>query len=479
VSDPRNILMSKFSEASRHPNFGNVLLQMNIQGFRCHENTIIDMKCPITAFCGLNGTGKSTILQLAAASCKNSNGKNFYLRDFFVVGTLDPTPYRANAKVVYKFWQEDRTRRQLTLSRSPRSWSGYRRRPERSIFFAGVGVFLPKIEKRDFSVYQASMLRVDSRERVEEQIRSASCNILGRNYDQMHSCHVSCGHRTSYILVVNRGDASYSEAHMGFGEGRAAYLVTNLETLPDKSLVLIEEPETSLHPSAQHELGKFLIDVSIRKGHQILLTTHSEYLLRALPSPARIYLYQDAGILRQIQGLTASEATSLMTEGHDKALNILVEDDCAKAIVTEMIRRHDSGFLQTISVTSAGDHDSIRTTMRCLNDSAIQVAAVLDGDQTAEPRNNIFTLPGAEPPEKELFSTTRVRDYLQSAYGIVWEDYYAGRGLQNVDHHNWIRGLAENLSVEKQSLTRELARVYAETQDCASFTNLLREAINA
>ena len=478
MSDPRNVLNSKFLEPYRYANFGNVLMQMHIQGFRCHENTVIDIKCPITALCGLNGTGKSTILQLGAASSKNSNGRNFYLRDFFVVGTLDPAPYQSKAKVVYKFWQEDRSRRQLTLSRSSKSWSGYRRRPERSVFFAGVGAFLPKIEKRDFSVYQASMIQVDSRERVAAQIKSASSKIIGRNFDEMDSCHVSCGHRTADVLVVDRGGVRYSETHMGYGEGRAAYLVTNLETLPDGSLVLIEEPETSLHPSAQHELGKFFMDVSIRKGHQILLTTHSEYLLRGLPSSARIYLYQDAGILRQIQGLTASEATSLMTEGHDKSLNVLVEDDCAKAIVTEMVRQHDSGFLRTISVKSAGDHSSIRITMRCLNDAAIQVAAVLDGDQNAEPKKNIFTLPGQGPPETELFSTRRVCDYLQSAYGVDWPDYYAGRGLQNIDHHDWISGLAEYLSIEEQSLTRELARIYAEAQDCASFTNLLREAIS-
>jgi len=478
MSDPRNILQSKFSDGNRYANFGNVLMQIHIQGFRCHHNTVIDIKCPITAFCGLNGTGKSTILQLVAVCCKNINGRSFYLRDFFVVGTLDPSPYQSNARVVYRFWQEDRTQKQLTLSRSLMRWSGYARRPKKSIFFAGVGVFLPKIEKRDFSVYQAPKLKLDSKEEIANQIKSASCKILGRQFDEMHSCHVSCGHRTSDVLMVSRGGVSYSEAHMGFGEGRASYLVATLETLPDKSLVLIEEPETSLHPSAQHELGKFLMDVSIRKGHQVFLTTHSEYLLRALPSAARIFLYQDAEVLRQIHGLTASEATSLMTAGHDKALNVLVEDDCAKAIVTEMIRRHDSSFLQTISVVRAGDHNSIRTTIGCLNDSPIQVAAVLDGDQHPEPKRNIFTLPGSEPPEKELFSSKKVCQHLESTYGIIWSDYYAANGLDNVDHHQWISGLAKHLSVEKESLTRELARVYAETQDCATLSNLLKEAIS-
>ncbi len=62
MSDLRDVLMSKFSEPNRYANFGSVIMQMHIQGFRCHENTVIDIKCPITAFCGLNGTGKSTIL---------------------------------------------------------------------------------------------------------------------------------------------------------------------------------------------------------------------------------------------------------------------------------------------------------------------------------------------------------------------------------------------------------------------------------
>ena len=65
MTDPRNILQDKFAESDRFSNFGNVLTQMDIQGFRCHQNTVIDIRCPITAFCGLNGTGKSTILQLA------------------------------------------------------------------------------------------------------------------------------------------------------------------------------------------------------------------------------------------------------------------------------------------------------------------------------------------------------------------------------------------------------------------------------
>ena len=67
------------------------------------------------------------------------------------------------------------------------------------------------------------------------------------------------------VVCVQRGGVEYSEAHMGFGEGRTQSLVVALEKLPKKSLILVEEPETSLHPGAQYALAKYLMDVSIRR----------------------------------------------------------------------------------------------------------------------------------------------------------------------------------------------------------------------
>ena len=43
-------------------------------GVRCHTNTLIEVQSPITAFCGLNGTGKSTLLQLAAVAYRGAVG---------------------------------------------------------------------------------------------------------------------------------------------------------------------------------------------------------------------------------------------------------------------------------------------------------------------------------------------------------------------------------------------------------------------
>lgn len=49
-----------------------------------------------------------------------------------------------------------------------------------------------------------------------------------------------------------------------------------------QSTFLIEEPESNLHPSNQSKLADFFIDAHWKFGHQFIVETHSEYLIRKL-----------------------------------------------------------------------------------------------------------------------------------------------------------------------------------------------------
>ena len=484
MSDPRSVLQAKFADVNRFGNFGPILLQMKVCGFRCHADTVVDIKSPITAFCGLNGTGKSTLLQLAAVAYKRPReaGPGYYIKDFLVVGTLDPTPFRNDARVEYKFWQEDRSLRPLTISRRSTSsnWSGYRRRIERPVQFAGVGLYLPRIETRDFIVRFASKLHVDSSEAVARHIQEWTCKIMDQRYDEMQRHTVSYSQRTKGVVSVLRGGNRYSEAHMGCGEGRIQYLVTTLEALPPKSVVLIEEPETSLHPHAQHVFGTYLVDVVTRLGHQVFLTTHSEGLLAALPSLSTIYVHNAGERINLIYGLTAVEAKSLMSKGHEKALNVLVEDTVAHAILTELLRRINPNLLATLGIYPAGGADTLRTTIRTVSEAGLRVAVVLDADQQPTPAENILKLPGTQPPEKELFASPAVQAYVQATYGLSLQDFSAR--LIGVNHHEWCARLAQQLAVDESALVWELARIYARgvpEVEAAALSQQLQEASRA
>ena len=264
---------------------------------------------------------------------------------------------------------------------------------------------------------------------------------------------------------------------MGYGEARSQFLIEKIESLPVKSLVLIEEPEISLHAHAQHQFGRYLVDVSVRKGHQILLTTHSDALLGALPSESRMYLHGGNDGIGVVCGLTALEARSLMTRGREKALHILVEDGVAEAILRELIRKVDSAFLSTAAIYGAGGSSELTGAVKTIRATGLPVAAVLDGDKAALPRANIFKLPGGFPPEKELFGSEAVQRFVNSTYGLSLQDFAAG--LAGIDHHDWCTRLAQRINHSKTGLVCEMARAYAigiSDLEAGSLIDQLKEA---
>jgi hypothetical protein len=404
----------------------------------------------------------------------------YYIKNFLEAGTLDPNPFTDDAKVEYKFWQEDRSLKSLTISRrvSTKRWSGYTRRLNRVVLFAGVGCYLPWIEQRDAVARHSAQLIIENSEDVVGQIRTWTCVVLDKQYDNMYRNMVSYSTRKRAVITVQRAASRYSEAHMGYGEARSQYLITTIEALPERSLVLIEEPEISLHPHAQHEFGRYLVDVAARRGHQILLTTHSDGLLQALPSESRIYLHSGNAGIEPLSGLTAAEARSLMTKGHERALHVLVEDPVAKAILTEIVRKMDDTFLSTIAIHSAArGAQTLVDTVKTLKATGLAVAVVLDGDQPATPKENIFKLPGNKPPEKELFADPAVQHHVGATYGVNLPDFEAG--LAGVDHHDWCERLSQRVNQHETALVCEMARAYAGSisqVDIASLIGQLKEA---
>lgn len=76
-------------------------------------------------------------------------------------------------------------------------------------------------------------------------------------------------------------DAPLGFESAGCGAQQILPVITQIFSAPANSVILLEEPEASLHPEAQVELARMLAD-AVRHGHQLLVTTHSEALLKAL-----------------------------------------------------------------------------------------------------------------------------------------------------------------------------------------------------
>lgn len=108
-------------------------------------------------------------------------------------------------------------------------------------------------------------------------------------------------------------------------------------------LLILDEPDSHLHPNNQRRLAKVLIELAEQRDFQVLLSTHSRHLLDALRDDAKIHWirdgtrvsdeqYSDVEVLMEVGALDRGD---LLKAGKTKCV-VLTEDDdvsCIKALL--------------------------------------------------------------------------------------------------------------------------------------------------
>lgn len=468
MADHRRTLQASFEPNRRHSHYGDVLVKIRIKGIRNHLDTLVEIESPITAFCGVNGTGKSTVLQLASAAYQPISGSRYYFSTFILAGTLDSRPFADNASVEFTYAEPPSPggaipTRTLTVSRSGSSWSGYDRQPNRRVVYVGTNFYTPHADRDDHfkSLVQDRTFTSRSAVPVSDRTAESVSRILLCKYNAAHvnSMRKKWSRTVTQLISAHReGGPQYSESNMGSGEARLYALVLNLESMPEKCLVLLEEPETSLHPSAQFELGKYLVDVAERRKLQLLVTTHSEYLLLALPQKSRVYLKREGNQIVPLPGIGVRQAVSMMDGLAVPSIYILVEDDVAESIVRELLRMHDADFLKTARIIVAGDAGRIQQTIDVFLDQKMPICAVRDGDKGADVRKHLLKLFGSEPPEKEIFKSVSFRSHFQDSLKVDLGNIDIEN--QQRDHHQWFDPLERQCVLPRPELLSLAARHY-------------------
>ncbi|WP_442866199.1 AAA family ATPase [Aeromonas sp. QDB30] len=223
---------------------------------------------------------------------------------------------RTFPKLTYFYETDDPKKPQeVTVSRANSAWSGYKRQPERHCYYVGFTVYIPKVERRDASVYGGAHLKFTEKRNIDIDVINKMAKIIGHKYDNVIFQGVDHKGKQSEVGIATRLGYSYSENNMGFGEGRILYTIDQLENAPEQSLFILEEPETSLHESAQHEFAKYLLDVCNRRHHQIILSSHSSVIMNALPSESRKLITRDLQGVDIRDRLSSGQIRSILSAG--------------------------------------------------------------------------------------------------------------------------------------------------------------------
>ncbi|MFE2361074.1 ATP-dependent nuclease [Streptomyces virginiae] len=271
------------------------------------------------------------------------------------------------------------------------------------------------------------------------------------------------------LLLAGRSGRRYSENHMGTGEGRVLYMVNTMETAPPKSLVILEEPETSLHGDAQVRLAKYLVEVALRRGHQIIITTHSSAILGQLGRDSVVYLRRTpTGDVTATHGLSTYQIDShLQREGRiPGGITVCVEDEFARHLATEIFRTVDPDLLTGCSFLTIGGGQEIPKAVKLLREAQVRAVGLSDGDMPHDGTGGVRTLPGTEPPEKEVFAHPAVKSHFADVpYSIDLDEVLAGVA----DHHDYAQTVAARLLLDEVAVISVACRTYAAAHQAGDF----------
>jgi len=163
--------------------------------------------------------------------------------------------------------------------------------------------------------------------------------VLGRDYVEARWIRHRLFKGDGGLSVVFKTEhGRYSEAFAGSGEVAVASCVVQVLKAQTGTLILLDEPEVSLHPGAQERLLAFLLKMARTRQLQIVFSTHSPHLLTALPDDA-IKTFQQLedgrfAILASTHPYAAFRRLGAMGGGE---IRIIVEDQLAKSVVQQAL----------------------------------------------------------------------------------------------------------------------------------------------
>lgn len=356
----------------------------------------LKLEYPIAAIAGENGTGKSTLLAMAACAYHNKTdgylpiGRKkpyFTFSDFFIQshGETPPQGINLGYQILYNNWRGGKAGA-LWQSRKKRvggKWNNYDKRVRRNVVYFGVQRVVPHYERSTHKSYRVRFRNDSLDEEHRQKICTIASRILGKTYDTFEK-HT---HSKYYLPVATCGDVRYSGFNMGAGESAVFEILMALFEAGKGSLLIIDELELGLHERAQirfvHELKKLCKELHC----QVICSTHSHVVLNALPPEGRFFLETTNNRTLVTSQVSPDYACGKLRGSNVGELDVFVEDDVAASILELGIPHH---LRQRVKIVPIGSSNAVIRMMasRYLEgkDSCLYV---LDGDKRSVHASNI------------------------------------------------------------------------------------------
>lgn len=301
-------------------------------------------------------------------------------------------------------------------------------------------------DKKTSFVIDGKELIKEARNMSPDACKAVS-EIMGENYSEIRIITHSIYSRGTYrkpvkTIWIKKNGKSYSEAFAGTGESRIILLVNDIINAPKNALLLIDEPEISLHPRAIKRLKNYILKQALVKKLQVVITTHSPYMIEGLPKEAIKYMSElDSGVIN-ISDKTPDAKALFEISDAVSSTNVFVEDKLSKRIVERVIEKHKDAYIKkriNVSIIGGGADNMICHFIPC---AAITEKKddyyLLDGDKKESldlsEYNNIIDMEQGLFKKDELTGAQRNPEFLdkiiKSVTGHKIEFHPSGNGTE-------------------------------------------------
>jgi predicted ATPase len=471
-----NLIRTQF-QAGLWPQF---LQMVRIEGLRGWSGQAVEFSYPVVAIVGENGSGKSTLMKVAASVYDNKvKGKRFYPSAFFVETVWDKIQ---GVKVDFRVRRGPNVE-SFAMNKPTQRWRVPENGPSREVFLLDIARTLPL----DASVGYAKIARSAASEiessDISDDFRKRLSHVLSRDYKKARFA-TSDVDKNRQVGLLEREWGELSQFHQGAGEDATLDLFRTLQGIPDNSLLLIDEVEASLHPKAQRRLLQFLLWLARQRRIQVILSTHSPYVLHELPQEARILLLPGPLGLSVVYGVSPEFAMSRLDDEIHPEVYLFVEDREAEVLLREILASSpdSSDLVRRVDISAVGASNVVAMLGALGKEGKLpqKSLAILDGDYKDA---NCLSLPGEVAPERMVYAELKAAGWpnLAVRFGVG-----AGTLLTALedamllpDHHKWNASVGDQINKSSSSVWEVLANEWCRSCLDQAKRTALSDAIRA
>lgn len=213
----------------------------------------------IYAICGLNGTGKSTIISCIKEiiGLKLTSTEKLKIPSHEISLTLESQKIFTNIK------------NKRIVDKYP-----------------NIGIFFDYQQSMDAMNYFINIDNIDElleqyepRLYLPEDLKEVEY-LVGKHYDTCSCLEIEISDEIIYpYFIITTNKKQYSTQHMGVGEHFIFYLHWLLSKIEDKKIIVLEEPETFVSIKSQNNIMNFLARIVSEKAISVIISTHSPFII--------------------------------------------------------------------------------------------------------------------------------------------------------------------------------------------------------